>query len=38
MLKIQPDVLLRTELNLKGLTVASVAWSNGSYVIDASVY
>lgn len=38
MLKIQPDVLLRSQLGLKGLSVSGVAWSNGSYVIDASVY
>jgi hypothetical protein len=38
MLKIQPDVLMRTQLNLRGISVSNVAWSNGAFVIDTSVY
>jgi hypothetical protein len=36
LLKIQPDVLIRAELNLKGLYVKNVAWDNGTYIIDIS--
>jgi hypothetical protein len=36
LLKIQPDVLTRTLLKLKGLTVRNVSWENGTYVIDAA--
>lgn len=37
-LKIHPDVLIRTQLNLKGLAVWNVTWENGAYVIDTTVY
>jgi hypothetical protein len=35
MLRIQPDVLIRAHLKLKGLTVRNLAWEGGAYVIDA---
>lgn len=38
LLKISPDVLIRSQLNLKGLSVANVAWINGSFQIDTYVY
>lgn len=38
LLKIQPDVLIRTQLNLKGLSVKNVIWENGAFQIDTAVY
>jgi hypothetical protein len=35
MLKIEPDELIRTHLNLKGLKVCNILWEGGAYVINA---
>jgi hypothetical protein len=36
-LKINTDVLIRSQLNVKGLTVQSVVWQNGAFIIDTGV-
>jgi hypothetical protein len=37
LLRIQPDVLIRTQLNLQGISVQNVSWDNGAFTIDTAV-